>query len=98
MTLETFIESTAVDPVPPEHLSEELQALWFAKNDKWHESHDIAQEIHTSMGSWIHGLLHAIEGDFGNAGYWFSKAGKTAISADQIDAEWTRIAEVALNA
>ena len=96
MTLDEFVESIAVDADPPDGLSEELQALWFARKGKWHESHDIAQEIHTSMGSWIHALLHTMEGDLGNAGYWYTRAGKSAISVDQVDEEWARITESVL--
>ena len=29
----------------------------------WEQSHNIAQDIHTPMGSWIHALIHVIEGD-----------------------------------
>ena len=96
MTLNDFIESTQIDSEPPDELSEELRSLWFAKKGKWHDSHDIAQDIHTPMGSWIHALLHTIEGDLGNAGYWYSKAGKPAIQPDETDDEWARISETAL--
>lgn len=70
----------------------EAKALWHAKKGNWVEAHNIAQEIHTPMGSWIHALLHLIEGDQGNANYWFHKAGKqTRIPAD-IDTLWNEIA------
>jgi len=91
MTLESFLESTRSDDEPPTELTPELKALWLTRAGHWEEAHDIAQEIPSKMGSWIHGLLHAIEGDFGNSGYWFSRAGEPAISAEQIDAEWERI-------
>ncbi|WP_350285545.1 hypothetical protein [uncultured Croceitalea sp.] len=53
-----------------------LQALWFAANDQWNAAHDIAQDLHTSVGSWIHAHLHRVEGDDFNAGYWYQQAGK----------------------
>jgi len=93
MTLEEFKHSVEHDAEPPEGLSGELQSLWLAKNDRWEDSHNIAQDIDTPMGSWIHALLHLIEGDIGNAGYWFSRAGQPAVSPGEIDAEWTRIVD-----
>lgn len=93
MTLEEFIDSANHDAEPPEGLNGELKSLWLAKNDRWEDSHNIAQDIDTPMGSWIHALLHTIEGDLGNAGYWFRRAGKPAISPGEIDAEWRRIVE-----
>ena len=53
-----------------------LQALWFDANGDWNGSHDIAQDLHTPMGSWIHAYLHRKEGDDWNAGYWYRQAGK----------------------
>ena len=91
MTQEDFVQSTERDSEPPEALEAELKALWLAKNNRWHESHDIAQDIPSATGSWIHALLHTIEGDLGNAGYWYSKAGQAPIQPDQVDEEWARI-------
>ncbi len=53
-----------------------LRALWWDAKGNWSASHDIAQELHTSMGSWIHAYLHRKEGDDWNAGYWYRQAGK----------------------
>lgn len=92
MTPSELKQSAASDSTPPAGLSPELAALWHAKAGNWDASHDIAQDIHTPMGSWIHALLHLIEGDIGNAGYWFHRAGRPAVGRGQIDAEWDRIA------
>ncbi|WP_298503252.1 hypothetical protein [uncultured Maribacter sp.] len=62
---------------PPANYSLALKALWFAANDNWEASHDIAQDMHNTMGSWIHAYLHRAEGDDFNAGYWYRQAGKT---------------------
>lgn len=61
---------------PPKGISEPLQALWYAGKDNWDASHSIAQDIHTETGSWIHAYLHRVEGDLGNAAYWYKRAGK----------------------
>jgi hypothetical protein len=80
---------------PPSGLSEALLALWYCKKGDWHRAHDVAQDLHTPMGSWIHALLHLIEGDIGNAGYWYARAHKPAAKPAEIDAEWEKIARVA---
>ncbi|MDF1755934.1 MAG: hypothetical protein P1U89_24310 [Verrucomicrobiales bacterium] len=97
MTLEELTQSVELDSDPPEEISEELKALWLAKKGRWHESHDIAQDIPSKTGSWIHALLHTIEGDLGNAGYWYARASEPPIQMEQIDAEWNRIASEILS-
>ncbi|MCB1228346.1 MAG: hypothetical protein KDK99_21245 [Verrucomicrobiales bacterium] len=84
--------SAAQDPVAPAGLSPEQQALWLAKKGEWEKAHNIAQDIPSSMGSWIHALLHLIEGDVGNAHYWFARAQRPARRPSEIDALWHEIA------
>lgn len=98
MTSQELADSASQDEAPAPGLSEEAQALWHAKKGNWHEAHEIAQDIHTPMGSWIHALLHLIEGDIGNAGYWYAKARKPARRPAEIDAEWATIAREVLGA
>jgi hypothetical protein len=96
MTATELAASAQREASPPAGLSPEAQALWHAKKGNWQESHEIAQEIHTPMGSWIHALLHLIEGDIGNAGYWYAKARKPASGRADIDREWQTIAQEVL--
>lgn len=61
---------------PSQDWPEALQALWYDAKGDWEASHNIAQDIHAAMGSWIHAYLHRKEGDRWNAGYWYRQAGK----------------------
>jgi hypothetical protein len=92
MTPAQLKASAAGDPKPPAGLSPEARALWFTKKGDWEAAHDIAQDIATPTGSWLHALLHLIEGDLGNARYWFAEAGRPAKKPAQIDELWDEIA------
>lgn len=96
MTVDELEASARNDDAPGDELSPECQALWHTKAGNWEEAHNIAQDIDTSLGSWIHALLHLIEGDLGNAGYWYSRAGKSPRKPSEIDAHWKEISEVAI--
>lgn len=57
--------------------AELLAAIDAARAGRWDEAHEIVQEDEAdATACWIHAVLHAIEGDHGNARYWFAKAGK----------------------
>ncbi|MBL8238916.1 MAG: hypothetical protein JNM66_15950 [Bryobacterales bacterium] len=43
------------------------------------ESHAIAQDLDTAEGSYWHGILHRMEPDLWNAGYWFRRVGQHSI-------------------
>ena len=89
--LDAMKQSVAVDAEPPEGLSDELRSLWYTKKGEWEKAHDIAQDIDTQMGSWIHALLHLIEGDLGNASYWYARAGKPDRKSEEIDVSWEEL-------
>ena len=43
----------------------------------WERAHAIVQRDATDLTScWIHAVLHKIEGDAGNARYWYGRAGQ----------------------
>lgn len=94
MTLETFKASVSRS-APPEGISNLLQALWHDARGDWSKAHNIAQDISSNNGSWIHAYLHRKEGDQGNAAYWYHRAGRPVpqISPEQ---EWHQIAEALL--
>jgi len=42
----------------------------------WEKAHSIVQNDSSDMGCWAHGIVHMLEGDIGNARYWFRRAGR----------------------
>ncbi len=69
--------NTLIEAGPSADWPEAMQSLWWASKGDWNASHDIAQELHTKMGSRIHAYLHRVEGDEWNARYWYRQANKT---------------------
>jgi hypothetical protein len=96
MTLDSFKQSVATDPAPPEGATDLLRALWHARRGQWHEAHELVQDLPSSMASWIHAHLHLVEGDLANAAYWYRRAGRPASDPSAIDAEWELIAAEAV--
>jgi hypothetical protein len=93
MTAEELSRSAANDPAPPAGASPAAQALWYARTGKWDAAHDLCQDIPGNAGSWIHAWLHREEGDLGNAGYWYSRAGKPMPPKHlTLEQEWLAIA------
>lgn len=97
MSFEELQRSVAQDATPPAGMSAALQALWHDGRGDWEKAHDCAQEDKSRDGSWVHAYLHRKEGDVGNAGYWYARAGKPAPAAGVTLAdEWAQIARALL--
>jgi hypothetical protein len=94
MNFESFQNSlTAANP--PGGSSVYLQALWYDAKGDWEKSHTIIQDVPDKNASWIHAYLHRKEGDDGNAGYWYSKAGKR-MPGGSLEKEWEEIVKALL--
>jgi hypothetical protein len=57
--------------------AELLRGLDLLASGDWSGAHAIAQADPTALGSWLHGIVHIIEGDQGNAQYWYRRADRT---------------------
>ncbi|EXI66867.1 MAG TPA: hypothetical protein PK440_19000 [Candidatus Accumulibacter phosphatis] len=40
----------------------------------WQQAHAIVQELDDPLASWIHAILHKIEGDAWNSRYWYERS------------------------
>jgi hypothetical protein len=89
MTFEQF-HASLKEPDPSRELPLVLKALWYDGKNDWESAHNIAQEITSADGSWIHGYLHRKEGDLGNASYWYSRAGRK-MPLLSLEQEWAEI-------
>ena len=94
MTLQEFKQSLSED-APPQNLSIYLQALWYDANSDWEKAHVLIQDVNDENAAWIHAYLHRKEGDIGNAGYWYRRAGKNRPDFSLND-EWEQISNALL--
>ena len=55
-----------------------VDAVDFAATGDWQRAHEIVQEMDGDrIASWIHALVHRLEGDLDNARYWYRRAGQS---------------------
>ena len=76
---------------PAPGLDAPLAALWWAAKGNWDAAHKLAQDQATADAAWVHAYLHRVEGDLGNAGYWYRQAGKP-VATGSLETEWEGIA------
>jgi len=94
MTFQDF-KNTLNQSSPPSEISPLLKALWFDARGEWDKAHDVAQEVNTPDGSWIHAYLHRKEGDRSNAQYWYQRANKK-LPVYSLEQEWEELVTVFL--
>lgn len=87
---------TAISPLVPKKvldaaLTPEIEALTAAPalkaalhlwNDDLDRCHTIAQDLPSADGSYLHGVMHRREPDYGNSKYWFHRVGVHAAFPD----------------
>ncbi|SFK14776.1 hypothetical protein SAMN04487925_12030 [Bradyrhizobium sp. cf659] len=96
MNVAAFIASLD-GAAPAPDLNAPLAGLWWAAKGDWDRAHKIVQDESSREAAWVHAYLHRVEGDLGNAGYWYRQAGQPT-AKDSLEAEWQRIATALLEA
>ena len=72
-------------------------AIRHLKEGEWEKAHAIVQQDESKLGCWAHGIVHMVEGDLGNARYWYRRAGRPFPKDRDVDREVAELTE-ALNA
>ena len=49
-------------------------AVRHLRKGDWTKAHAIVQNDESELGCWAHGIVHLMEGDIGNARYWYRRA------------------------
>jgi hypothetical protein len=81
------------DPNPTAAL---LRAVAQALAGDWQAAHVVAQEHEgDAVADWIHAVVHRMEGDLGNARYWYGRCGR-ALRPSVATADELREIEAAL--
>ena len=71
-----------------------LRGVDLAIAGDWDEAHEIAQRHEgDATADWLHAVLHKIEGDAGNARYWYRRCGKHEVASNDVVEELQAIRE-----
>ena len=54
---------------------------------EWRDAHEIVQPEASVLAAWLHGIVHTLEGDLGNARYWYRKADRAFPGPDAVATE-----------
>jgi hypothetical protein len=69
-----------------------LEAVDHALGGDWQAAHVIAQDHEGErLANWIHAVAHRMEGDLGNAAYWYRRCGRANSEQLSTDAELRQI-------
>lgn len=69
------------------------QVLDWARAHHWEKAHAMVQTHSDELSCQIHGYLHRVEGDSGNARYWYGR-GNSTLPDNTLEEEWARLYEV----
>jgi hypothetical protein len=93
--LVTYFKSSLAGTSPLPGATPSLAALWWAGKGDWNKAHEIVQGESGADAAWVHAYLHRVEGDLGNAGYWYRQAGKP-VATNPLETEWDEIVSALL--
>ncbi len=69
-----------------------LEAVEQALAGDWQAAHRIVQDHESDrLAAWIHAVVHRMEGDLGNARYWYGRCRREMREGVSIDAELREI-------
>ena len=69
-----------------------LHAIELALAGQWDAAHQLVQQYEDDpTAAWIHAVLHKVEGDPGNARYWYHRANQLQHVADEPKSELAAI-------
>ncbi|MBS0540240.1 MAG: hypothetical protein JSR47_15845 [Proteobacteria bacterium] len=88
----TPVDTLRQSPAAPADRGPAIEALWWLHKGDWNKAHECVQahEGEADCDS-VHAHLHRVEGDLGNAGYWYRRAGRP-VSKASLDEEWAALA------
>ena len=70
------------------------RAVRLARDGDWQGAHEIVQRHEgEACADWLHAVIHRIEGDLGNARYWYRRCGRPQPENEAPQVELARIAE-----
>jgi hypothetical protein len=82
-SLPAAFAATLTAAEPPPGWAAPLAALWWLARDPsgpasaaWERAHALVQDAAGRDAALVHAHLHRIEGDAGNARYWYGRAGR----------------------
>ena len=75
---------------PPPPLAKAVRHL---EAGEWQAAHAIVQKDASTLGCWAHGIVHIVEGDLGNARYWYRRAGRPFPKDRDVDSEVAALAD-----
>ena len=68
----------------PSPLSRAMELL---EAGQWQPAHEIVQKESSPLASWLHGIVHILEGDLKNAQGWYKRADRAFPGADAVQSE-----------
>ena len=63
------------------------RALELLAEGRWQPAHEIVQKEESALAAWLHGIVHMLEGDLGNARYWYRRAKREFPGSDAVKRE-----------